>query len=384
MRATAGGGALALLVLLAAVPGLQGLPWPVSTTYGSVDLNASVQFALQHLGAVEIPANISSSCGAELRWVQLPGSGYEIHFISTPALASDNFSFPDYVAYVEGLYGNLSQQTSATYDQFMDFHVGMITDDMTPFYESLTAAEVPFFMVAQSGYGFDLFVEIPGTGAILELTSKRLDSPVNITGWDICQDASHEQVLPAPALQPPAGDMPTLNWRKTTFAAPKAATAAAFSIKHLQANYMRQGHPGVWVRHCAKISWSEYNYTGPAGIPYQMHFVDGYSYPPYDSMNIVDFAEYQESVRDFEHDRWDEWANNRLTMFVEDLDPFIASLREDDVSFLLRKWEDSSLYSLIIDFSPLAGHVIELLSDQRPDEIGDDEPSVWNFCPVAA
>lgn len=52
-----------------------------------------------------------------MRWVRLPGSGYEFHFISSPSLANPDFSFDDYVAYTEGLYGNLSQTTASTYDQ---------------------------------------------------------------------------------------------------------------------------------------------------------------------------------------------------------------------------------------------------------------------------
>jgi len=48
---------------------------------------------------------------------------------------------------------------------------------MTPFYEALSSNNVPFFMVGQYPSFFYLFVEIPGTGIILELTSQRLDIP---------------------------------------------------------------------------------------------------------------------------------------------------------------------------------------------------------------
>ena len=44
------------------------------------------------------------------------------------------------------------------------------------------------------------------------------------------------------------------------------------------------------MKQCAKIAWSELNATGPAGIPYQFHFVDGYSYPPFPPVraNVLD------------------------------------------------------------------------------------------------
>jgi len=61
--------------------------------------------------------------------VKLPGSDYEFHFISTPSLsAGSNFTFADYKVVAESYYGNLSDTNSSTYDQFMDHHVGMVTD----------------------------------------------------------------------------------------------------------------------------------------------------------------------------------------------------------------------------------------------------------------
>jgi len=121
--------------------GAASLPWPVSSTYNSLNPEASSQFMIDFMGAVKIQPNISSDC-SESSWVTMPGSGYEFHFISTPNLSTPNFSFSDYVAYVEPWYGNLSETTSSNYDQFMDHHVGMITDDMTGYYEALTAGKV--------------------------------------------------------------------------------------------------------------------------------------------------------------------------------------------------------------------------------------------------
>ena len=411
-------------------------PWPVFTTYNSIDLQASVNFCITMLGAVEVTPNISvpSSCNAELAWVEFPGSGYQFHFISTPALATDNFSFPDYVAYVDSLYGNLSTVNSATYDQFMDFHLGMIVDDMTPYYDALKTSNVPFFMVGQYPSFFDLFVEIPGTGSILELTSQRLDYPnATISLWDICQEQMEQlQQISSPPLSssrsPPAkpsGDFPQMNWRKTTFAAPYPAMSEAFTIKYLGAAYTKESHIGVNVKRCAKIAWSELAYDGfetPAGIPYQFHFVDGFNYLPQPpQMGIADFAKYQEANRDFANDQWDEWANNRLTMWVDDLEPYldamqpahgapsftraaaetaeseakvaaalaaagnleidwVGALEEMPVfPFITRRWEDDSLFAMIIDITPIAGHVLELISDSFPSE-KYALPKVWDFC----
>ena len=415
-------------------------PWPVATNFNSIDLRASVDFCVKMLGAMEVSPNISipSSCDAEMAWIEFPGSGYQFRFISTPSLQTANFSFPDYVAYVDGLYGNLSEQNSSTYNQFMDFHLGMIVDDMTPYYEGLQENSIPFFMVGQYPSFFDLFVEIPGTGSILEITSQRLDDPdAAISLWDICQEQEQPFVTkqPQPSYvssslsRSPSqhGEFPTMNWRKTTFASPYPAMAEAFTIKYLGAKYTKQSHLGVNVKRCAKIAWSELEYNEeltPAGIPYQFHFVNGFKYPPFPpAMSIVDFAEYEEAHRDFIGDRWDEWANNRLTMWVDNLEPFLDAMTQDPITkrppfftpamgaaveaaasllesadkerardsgrtddleiptlpFITRRWEDSSLFAMVIDTAPIAGHVIELVSDSFPSD-KYPLPKAWDFC----
>ena len=167
----------------------------------------------------------------------------------------------------------------------MDYHVGMITDDMTPFYEALSVGDVPFFMVGQYPSFFDLFVEIPGTATILEITSQRLDvEDAPISEWDICQvNNSAVAADPQPLVvdsdekggsKATSSDWPVINWRKTTMAAPHPALSELFSIKYLGAKHVQQGHPGVWVRRCAKISWVEFEFPDgtnlPAGINYQV------------------------------------------------------------------------------------------------------------------
>jgi len=428
------------------------LPWPVSTTYNSIDLKASVDFMVNMIGAEEVPVNmtISSNCDATMRWVRMPGSGYEFHFISSPSLSTANFSFADYVSYVEGIYGNISETTAHTYNQFMDHHIGMITEDMTPYYTTLVDNRVPFFMVGQYPAFFDLFVEIPATGYILEVTSQRLDEEdVPISEWDICQGSNGTPNATAPGSKETAGRgrrfwasgrpgisgaasaarvergqparsgpvkgrsargfFPQLNWRKTTYAAPHPADAEAISITLLGSAHVVQGHPGVWAKRCAKIAWTEFDYAGPAGIPYQFHFVDGYLYPPFPpAMDIISFAQWQEQNRDFEHDKWDEWANNRLSMWVGDLEPYLAKLEAWEPlsplffkpTFVARraglpgeeKKEEGErgggsaisevVYSVVVDLTPIFGHVLELKSDRYPyGNASYPNPAPWSFCP---
>jgi hypothetical protein len=123
---------------------------------------------------------------------------------------------------------------------------------------------------------------------------------------------------------------------------------------------------------------------------FQFHFVDGYKYPPFPpAMNIVDFAAYEVESRNFKDNLWDEWANNRLTMWVDDLTPYVKYLQSMEPpstdlvpfhpQFIMRKQQDNSTYSLIVDITPLAGNAMELTSDVFDLET---YPNVvnWDFC----
>ncbi|GMH50821.1 hypothetical protein TrRE_jg4798 [Triparma retinervis] len=385
------------LLLLAVAPlgTLASLPYPVATTYNSLDPQASAQFMIDYFGALSIPSNTTSCSSVTSSWVRFPTSNYEFHFISTPSLAADSFTFSDFEDYAHLSFGNLTEVSASTYTQFMDFHVGMITDDMTPFYQALKVGGVPFFMVGQYPSFFDLFVEIPGTATILEITSQRLDVPdAKISEWDICQvngTSSSWKLDPQPlpnvsssvARDGSRGESwPVINWRKTTMAAPHPALAEIFTIKHLGGKHVQQGHPGVWVRRCAKISWVEFEYPEgtylPGGINYQFHFVDGYKYPPHEpEMTIETFAEkVEKEVRDFGGDSFDEFAHNRVTMWVDDLDYYAEQLvgNEFGVEWIFRT-DGGGVYYLVIDSAGITGNVIELVSDKAP--VGAADVKTW-------
>ena len=353
---------------------------------------------------MSIPPNITSCSSVPVAWVRFPTSNYEFHFISTPSLASDSFTFSEFEEYAHKTFGNLSEASASSYSQFMDFHVGMITDDMTPFYVALKEGSVPFFMVGQYPAFFDLFVEIPGTATILEITSQRLDIPdAKISEWDICQVNGTESwsLDPQPLASAPLTDskvadidpsetsFPTINWRKTTMAAPHPALAEVFSVKILGAKHIQQGHPGVWIRRCAKISWVEFDYPEgtylPAGIDYQFHFVDGYKYLPHEpDMTVESFAaKIEDEVRDFGADAFDEFAHNRVTMWVDDLDDYAEALEGNEfgVEWIFRKDEgENPIFYLIMDTAGFTGNVIELVSDKAPKNARDIKTWQEDFC----
>ena len=84
---------------------------PVSTTYASTDPAASAAWMVEFMDAELIQQNVTADAGCgEIAWVRLPGSGYEFHFVSNPAKpVGETLDIVGYVAYVEGLYGNLSE-----------------------------------------------------------------------------------------------------------------------------------------------------------------------------------------------------------------------------------------------------------------------------------
>ena len=111
----------------------------------------------------------------------------------------------------------------------------------------------------------------------------------------------------------------------------------------------------------------------PAGINYQFHFVDGYKYPPHKpEMDITTYSELvMDNIRDFDNGKFDEFAHNRVTMWVSNLNYYIEMLNEDKISYIKRVNAEQTLFSLIIDTTAFAGNVVELISDAGfDDEVG--------------
>jgi len=366
--------ALMVAGLSAAAAALPPLPnvYPVATGYPSVDPLGSATWFVDYFGGELVDANITipEGCAAEVAWVRLPGSGYEFHFVFDPAAATGEYSFSDFEAYVRTLHGDLNEVTADHgYDQFMDYHVGMITDNMTPFYAALTEYAQPLFMVGQYPSFFDLFVQIPYTGAILEITSQRLDIPdVPITAWDICQ--SHDGAQALRALSDSAGarggevglaGYPVLDWRKTTVASPHSAEALAFSVAALGARFTQQAHAGVNIKGCAKIHWSNFpQYRGPANISYALHFVNGFSYPPHSGLNLSTFVDNVRDTRDFKADKWDGWADSHLTFWADDLQPFADRWEQLGLDYLVRSSDASGADMSLLVSDPLNAWVYEV------------------------
>uniref|UniRef100_A0A7S2E262 Uncharacterized protein n=1 Tax=Octactis speculum TaxID=3111310 RepID=A0A7S2E262_9STRA len=319
----------------------------------------------------------------------------------------------------------------------MDFHVGMSVGNLTTVFQALhQGGQEYFFVGADSGENayYDLFVEIPGTGAILEFSSLVCNLPEGyaISAWDICQQGSVTSYLegerankiksipggarsaddvsvdPTPegmmTSQDGVGggvgafgscscdgcDASAICWRKTTFASAHAFFGLFFAIEYLGASWTRMGHPGVNIERCATIAWGTFQ-NG-----YELHFVDGSSYQS-GPMTLDEFAHDLDATRSttMANGTYDQFMDNHLTLWVDDLDPFLALYDEQDVPFLLRTWSSSTeggqqvegddthtdsssppLKAIILNF-PSNGFVVELLSNKGAT--GRDAPG-WDFC----
>lgn len=240
---------------------------------------------------------------------------------------------------------------------------------------------------------YDLFVEVPFTGMILEFSSLACSLPPGYTieGWDICaQQVRRDGFLRwAQDTQPKQGlarkgaggfgscdcdgcTDESICWRKTTVAAAASWVGLGFSIELLGAHWIRQGHPGINMQRCANIAWCSFD------CGFQYHFVDGLSYPS-GPMSLEDFAAYVAENRDLDGDIFDQWLDNHDTLWVDDLAPFMALYDEYKVPYLLRNWAqqgDEDLTALFVTI-PKNGAAVSLLSRQGA---AGREVQAWDLC----
>lgn len=95
-------------------------------------------------------------------------------------------------------------------------------------------------------------------------------------------------------------------------------------------------------------------------------------------MTLENFTAYVEDVRDMDAGVYDQWMDNHMTLWVEDLQPFADVYDSLGLPYLLRTWPDdrSGLTALIVAI-PRNGVVVELLSDRGVE--GKTVPS-WDLC----
>jgi len=170
--------------------------WPLRAEYASTKPAEAAQYVATYLQGKVMAPEINS-CGNvyKVRWESPIGLPYEMWWTHTPELKRKHYgtlSLRDYEKYLVALHRNIS---NVSYDEYMDFHIGMWYDDGDSFIAQLDADKREYFLKGQAkNHDPDFFVE-DGMGQIYEMQSvTQLKTKVPLPEFDLCQKTNMTSV----------------------------------------------------------------------------------------------------------------------------------------------------------------------------------------------
>eukprot|EP00931_Biecheleriopsis_adriatica_P116167 TRINITY_DN91847_c0_g1_i1.p1 TRINITY_DN91847_c0_g1~~TRINITY_DN91847_c0_g1_i1.p1 ORF type:complete len:671 (-),score=57.20 TRINITY_DN91847_c0_g1_i1:19-1974(-) len=348
-------------------------------SYASTDPELSAQFAERYFGAERV-RDINPGCGSsreiEVRYPQFNdfrGGGLHVRFVRNSRKPGGQYDIPAYVESMKHLYGNLSDNSKHHWNQFFDSHLGFYPADKVGMADALLQDGVPFFSDQSNGVFQSIYVNIPGTGKVIECLGDYLPStPLPTT--HIRLGSTQQFCTPKRRLgaQPISPNVLGVNYHhgdadlnKTTFAAADPAAGIDFAVRYLSASRLKQGRGPAADGECAKLSWAQW----PDG--HEWHLVDAKQADwvtfdhlrPLVPFNISDLAAYIENLRDLQSNQYDQWLDYRDIFNVSNLSAIAQILQEDDVPFGVWSRPHEGTCSLYVDL-PGNGIAVELRSSE--------------------
>lgn len=141
---------------LTAQPGGQadfGDIWKV--TYSSLDASASAAFCKDVLNMEEIPVT-DPDLAAEHKWLKYGENGTEVHFVTASSQKQRNY-LTTFIADID--------YDMSSFTDWMNSHVGIWVDDLSPIIETLQDKGVAFLGPVRRADGiYQLYLRVPGAG----------------------------------------------------------------------------------------------------------------------------------------------------------------------------------------------------------------------------
>lgn len=343
---------------------------PVARTYYSSDPKASVDWWLRYVVGTERirpPSDFVSSC-ADVDAVRLTYEAQSMSMVFIKNSKRHGAVHPDSFVNSSETEWQKVIAREFSYSPWMDFHDGITWSVFN--LEHFAADGLKF----QRYLGVVLRSKIPYTAWTIEFVrinnqSAEPSGDSNIS-WSAWQAANYE----SPDLCRKKDLVNTqLMWWKSTFAAKDPVAAVEFAESVLGA--FRVQTPFPWPRkpNCTASLWVRLP-TIDNTQGFQLHFAQSLEYPP-GNPSIVDFHDYQESLHDLAHGKFDEYLQNSIVFKAESLDPFVERLQSIRRSYLALQLQDG-LVELLFTFPNNEAIVVRIQSHH----LTLDEPKRYDIC----
>jgi hypothetical protein len=242
---------------------------------------------------------------------------------------------------------------------------------MTSLLAALLHDEVPFFTTPSSGLYESLYVEIPGTGTVVEVLGDFVPARSPVLPENHLRLSSTDQFC-TPKRRRLSNDGFSLgvsyragdaDINKTTMASADPDAGIDFAMRYLGAARIQQGRGPQADGQCAKLAWAQW----PDG--HQWHLVDAKAADwvtldklrPNVPFNVSDLAHYVESLRDLASNQYDQWLDYRDIFETSDLATLSRVLLEDRFSFGVWSRPDEGTCSIYLNM-PGNGLAVEVRS----------------------
>lgn len=343
---------------------------PVGRTYYSSDPKASVDWWLRYVvGTKRIrpPSYFVKSCSV-VDAVRLTYQEQSMYMVFIKDFTWHGSLHPD--AFVNSSETEWQKVVARqfSYSPWMDFHDGITWSVFNLEHFAADGLQFQRYLVAV------LRSKIPYTAWTIEFVpinnqSAEPDGDSNVS-WSSWQAANYE----SPDLCRKEDFVDThLMWWKSTFAAKDPLAAVEFAESVLGAFRVQSPYPWPRKPNCTASLWVRLP-TSDITKGLELHFAQSLEYPP-GTPSIVDFHDYQESIHDLAHGKFDEYMQNSLVFEAESLDPFVERLQSLRRSYLALELPDSRV-ELLFTFPRNEAIVVRIQSKH----LTLDEPKRYDSC----
>ena len=166
---------------------------------------------------------------------------------------------------MRALFGNLANNSGHHWNQFFDSHLGFYARPSDDIARDLLRDGVPFFTGQSSGVFQSIYVEIPGTGNVVEVLGNFLIDelpPNHVRFGSTDQFCSPKRKRRRLTASPDGGRVPSLgvdylpgdaDLNKTTMAGAEPEVAIAFAVRYLGASPIQQHRGPMADGPCTKL-----------------------------------------------------------------------------------------------------------------------------------
>lgn len=311
-------------------------------TFASAEPAAAEAFVVEYFGAErrEVPFADGKGKCAMIKWVKW--GSYDFHFVKGYNYNNGSMTIDDFELRMAAFHNNMS-----SYDQFMNFHTTLSTDDLDPIAVKLYHDGVPVLAKQYEDGQFSLFVEVPHA-IIVEVVAPKLTVFQTQT---LSQCGAPQRAIVASNVigRQHVGEILPLRPLRAVYASSMPALSARFAAKYLHGDYVSD------VLNISSCEPHVVRFTSASGLVYEMWWVHQPLLRPKIPGVLHQFEQYVtqlhgdlNDIRSKNSSTYDEYMDFHIALMIDDGTEIMSELKSDGIPFFTRGQEVSGQLDIFI------------------------------------